>query len=547
MGETMGYASLVLKSGAVFTGDGSLPAAGGVAIADGKVLAVGDDAALEPLIGPDTDVRDYGNRLIMPGFNDCHTHFLQGALYMDEGFCCMVGRTETLEECLAKLRAYADAHPDNEWVFGAGVMQLSWPVPEMPTAAQIDAVIPDRPVVLGQAGLHTYSANTAAMRKANVTRDTPDPFGGEILRDAEGNPTGVFSNSAANVFTQPIFSPAREVLTHAVASACETTKRLGITSVSCLYPEYVGTPDPYASLADLDRAGELPLRASFYTSLMGDDILERIARLQAEYNTPGSNVTCNGFKILIDGVTSDHTAWLWEPYANDPSTAGQPAMDLDAVRANALKAIEAGYPVRIHTIGDRSVSWAIDLFEEARRRYGDKGLRHVQEHLELMRTEDIARLAELGIVPCVQPMHIPLEIPFASKEAALGMERVHRCWPFRSLADAGATLAFSTDFPVVELDPLHGVFAAVTRQDLDGRPPEGWVAEQRVTLAEALKAYTYGSAYCEGMEGRLGTLAPGKAADVIVLSRNLFDVEPADYLDATVELTVFAGDVVYEA
>ena len=543
----MAYADLVISSDAVFTGDGSLPFVGGVAIADGKILSVGNDEKIEPFVGPGTEVRDYGDRLVMPGFNDSHTHFLQGALYMDESFCCMVGRTETLEECLGKIRAYADAHPDNEWIFGAGVLQLSWPVPEMPTAAQIDAVVPDRPVVLGQAGLHTYSANTAAMRKAHVTRDTPDPFGGEILRDAEGNPTGVFSNSAANVFTQPIFSPAREVLAHAVGNACETTKRLGITSVSCLYPEYVGTPDPYAAFAELDREGRLPLRVSFYTSLMGDDILERIAALQAEYNTTGSNVTCNGFKILIDGVTSDHTAWLWEPYANDPSTSGQPAMDLVKVRENALRAIEAGYPVRIHTIGDRSVSWALDLFEEARRLYGDKGLRHVQEHLELMRPEDVSRLVELGIVPCVQPMHIPLEIPFASKEAALGMERIHRCWPFRSLIDAGATLALSTDFPVVEIDPLHGVFAAVTRQDLDGMPEAGWVPEQRITLAEALKAYTYGSAYCEGMEDEVGTLEPGKAADVIVLSKNLFEVEPAEYLDTKVKLTVFDGNVVYEA
>jgi predicted amidohydrolase YtcJ len=541
------FANLVLKSDAVFTGDGSQPFAGGVAIADGKVVACGDDAAIEPFVGPETEVREYGDKLIMPGFNDSHTHFPQGALMADTDFCINVGATDSLDDCLQKMREYADAHPDNEWVYGMGVLQFLWDDPTMPTAAQIDAVIPDRPVALTQVDMHTWSANTMAMEKAGITRDTPDPFGGEILRDAEGNPTGVFSNTAGDFFAKPIFHPEWEQLKSSYRKAFETTKSLGLTTISCVYPEGVYYDDPYEVFAELDRDGELPFRLPFYTALMGDDIIDRIRSLQGKYNVPGSKVTCNGFKILIDGVCSDHTAWMAYPYANDASTNGQPAMDLDQVRKNAFEAIEEGYPVRIHTIGDRAVNWALDMHEEARRLYGDKALRHVQEHLETVQPDDLPRFAELGIVGCMQPMHMLLDLEYRAKDEAVGPERLPYCWPFRSLLDAGATIALSTDFPVVELDPLHEVYAAVTRQLFDGTPEAGWVPEQRITLAEALKAYTYGSAYCEGMEDEVGTLEPGKAADVIVLSKNLFEVEPAEYLDTKVKLTVFDGNVVYEA
>lgn len=543
----MKTAELVLKSNAVFTGDGSEPFAGGVAIADGRILGCGDDAALEQFIGPETDVRDYGDKLIMPGFNDSHTHFTQGALVDDPDFCITVGATDTLEEALQAVKEFADAHPDNEWVFGTQVIQFNWDRPVMPTAAQIDAVIPDRPVVLVQVDLHTYSANTAAMRKAGVTRDTPDPYGGEILRDADGEPTGVFSNTAGSFFTDLIYKPDWETMKSSYRKGFEKTKRLGLTTVCVLYPEGVNYEDPFEVFKEFEDDGELPFHLPFYTALIGDDQLERIERLQRKYNATGSDITCQGFKILIDGVCSDHTAWLSWPYADDPSTCGSPAMDMEQVRKDLLAACEAGYPVRIHTIGDAAVHWALDAFDEAKRRYGDKGLRHVQEHVETIQPADIERFAQIGVVTCVQPMHMLLDLEFRSKDAAVGEERLPYCWAFRSLIDSGATLALSTDFPVVEIDPLHEVYAAVTRQLFDGSPEDGWVADQRITLAEALKAYTYGSAYCEGLEDELGTLDAGKIADVIVLSKNLFEVEPAEYLTTDVELTVFKGDIIYEA
>ncbi len=540
------YADLVLKSSAIFTGDGSLPFAGAVAIADGRILAVGPEADVQPLVGPNTDVRDFGDRLIMPGFNDSHTHFTQGALVDDPDFCVNVGPTSTPEEALAIVREFADAHPDNEWVFATGVIQYEWPDPTMPTAAQIDAVIPDRPVVMVQVDLHTYSANTMAMQKVGVTAETPDPYGGEILRDADGNPTGIFSNTAGDIFTEPIYRPDWEDLKASYRKGFDKAKAMGITTMCVVYPEGVSFDDPFEVFREFEDADELPFRMPFYTGLFGDDQIEKIQALQAKYNVPGSKVTCNGFKILIDGVTSDQTAWLAYPYANDPTTCGQPAMDLEQVRTDLLAACEAGYPVRIHTIGDLAVHWALDAFDEAKRRFGDKGLRHVMEHLETVMPSDMERFAKIGVVGCVQPMHALLDLPFHAKDTAVGPERLPFCWPFRSLLDAGMTMALATDFPVVELDPLHEVYAAVTRQLFDGTPEEGWVPEQRITLAEALKAYTWGSAYAEGKEDELGTLEPGKLADVIVLSKDLFSVEPAEYLDTEVDLTVLDGKVIFE-
>lgn len=545
----MATAELVLKSNAVFTGEVSEPFAGGVAIADGKIVACGDEEALAPFIGPDTEVREFGDRLIMPGFNDSHTHFTQGALVDDPDFCVHIGGTDTLDEALAALKTWADAHPDNEWVYGNEVIQFNWETPLMPTAAQIDAVISDRPVVLSQVDMHTFSVNTAALRRAGITRDTPDPYGGEILRDESGEPTGVLSNTATDIFTALLFHPEWEDMKASYRKGFEKAKRLGLTTVCVVFPEGVSYDDPFAVFHEFEQDGELPFRMPYYTQLAGgehEDLIQKIERMQAEYNKPGSLITCNGFKILIDGVCSDHTAWMAWPYANDATTNGMPAMDLTQVRADLLRACEAGYPVRIHTIGDAAVHWALDAFDEAKRRYGDKGLRHVQEHVETIQPDDLKRFAEIGVVACMQPMHMILDLEFRSKDDAVGPERLPYCWPIRSLLDAEAHVALSTDFPVVELDPLHEVYAAVTRQLFDGTPEEGWVPDQRIALAEALSAYTAGSAYCEGMEDEVGTLEPGKAADVIVLSKNLFAVEPAEILNTEVDLTVFNGKVVYE-
>lgn len=539
-------AELVLKSDAVFTGDGLSPFKGGVAIADGKIVACGDDLHLAPFIGPDTDVREFGDRLIMPGIIDSHTHFAQGAMTTDPDFCVNLIDCTSFEQVMERIQAFAESHPDNEWLVGVQAIQFQWEVPEMPSAKMIDAYISDRPVFLSQVDMHTFSANTCAIEKVGVTRDTPDPVGGKILKDENGDPTGVFSNNAGALFMDEVYNPPLERARESFAKTAQRAVSYGITSVGAVNPTFVSLEDPYRVFADMNRAGEFPLRVFMYTDLFEVETMT-LDEIRAKYDFPDTTIEWNGFKQFIDGVCSDHTAWMLDDYSNAPGNAGEPAEDPERVRAAVLRACEWGVLTRIHAIGDRSVRYVLDCFEEAERLYGKQGLRHCMEHDETVQPEDLPRFAQLGISACMQPWHMLLDMGDLAKDDAVGPERAALSWPIRSLMASGANVSLGSDFPVVGIEPMEEVYGAVYRMLEDGSNPEGWFPEERITMAEALRAYTYGSAYAMGVEDRLGTLAVGKEADVCVLSRNLFECEPAEVLDTVSELTVSGGKIVYEA
>lgn len=539
-------AELVLKSDAVFTGDGLSPFKGGVAIADGKIVACGDDLHLAPFIGPDTDVREFGDRLIMPGIIDSHTHFAQGAMTTDPDFCVNLIDCTSFEQVMERMQAFAESHPDNEWLVGVQAIQFQWEVPEMPSAKMIDAYISDRPVFLSQVDMHTFSANTCAIEKVVVTRDTPDPVGGKILKDENGDPTGVFSNNAGALFMDEVYNPPLERARESFAKTAQRAVSYGITSVGAVNPTFVSLEDPYRVFADMNRAGEFPLRVFMYTDLFEVETMT-LDEIRAKYDFPDTTIEWNGFKQFIDGVCSDHTAWMLDDYSNAPGNAGEPAEDPERVRAAVLRACEWGVLTRIHAIGDRSVRYVLDCFEEAERLYGKQGLRHCMEHDETVQPEDLPRFAQLGISACMQPWHMLLDMGDLAKDDAVGPERAALSWPIRSLMASGANVSLGSDFPVVGIEPMEEVYGAVYRMLEDGSNPEGWFPEERITMAEALRAYTYGSAYAMGVEDRLGTLAVGKEADVCVLSRNLFECEPAEVLDTVSELTVSGGKIVYEA
>ncbi len=542
----MNQAEIVIKSNAVFTGTGSAPFRGGVAVAGGKVVACGDDRHLAPFVGPDTEVRDFGDGLVMPGFIDTHTHFAQGAMATDPDFCVNLIDCNSFEKCMERVAAFADAHPNNEWVLGVQAIQFEWDKPEMPTAAEIDRYIADRPVFIQQVELHTYSANTCALRKMGITRDTPDPSGGKFLKDENGEPTGVLSNNAASAFLQAIYNPPLERARESFEKTCKTALSLGITSVGSVNPTFVGLENPYAVFAELSREGKFPLRMFVYSDLFDLEI-KTLDEIKETYSFPGSTVEWRGLKQFIDGVCSDHTAWMLEPYANAPWTCGEAAEDPQRVRRNVLAACEAGAAVRLHAIGDRSVRHVLDCFEEAERLYGKKGLRHSIEHNETVQPEDIPRYAQLGISPAMQPWHILLDMADLAKDDAVGPKRAALSWPLKSLLASGANIHLGSDFPVVGLGPMEELYAAVWRMLLDGSNPEGWFPEERIGMADALRAYTYGAAYAMGIEDRVGSLACGKQADICVLNRNLFECGPAEVLDTKNLLTMIGGEVVYEA
>lgn len=542
----MEQAELVIKSSAVFTGTGTLPFAGGVAVRDGKIVACGNDLHLAPFIGPDTEVRDFGDKLITPGLIDSHTHFAQGSFMTDPDFAVNLIDCTSFEQVMERMKEFADTHPDNEWLLGVQVIQFQWERPEMPTAAEIDAYISDRPVFLQQVDLHTYSANTAAIKKVGITRDTPDPVGGRFLKDEAGELTGVLSNNGAQPFLEAIYNPPLESAEASIGKTAKRAASLGITSVGSVNPTFVSMENPYAVFADLNRRGEFPIRVFMYTDLFDLETMTE-EEIRKRYNFPGSTIEWNGLKQFIDGVCSDHTAWMLEPYTNAPETCGEPALDPELLRRNILKACELGIDTRIHAIGDRGIRFVLDCFEEGERLYGKKGNRHSIEHNETVQPEDMPRYAELGISPAMQPWHMLLDMADLAKDAAVGPERAALSWPIKSLMDSGANIHLGSDFPVVGLEPMEEVYGAVFRMLEDASNPEGWFPEERISMADALKAYTYGSAYAMGVEDRIGTLACGKLADICVWDRNLFDCAPADVLDAKPVLTVIGGKTAFEA
>ena len=542
----MQEATYVIKSKNVFTGNADRPFAGGVAVSGDTIVAVGPDKYLAPYIGEHTEVRDFGDSLVMPGLIDSHTHFAQGAMTTNPDFCVNLIDCTSFEQCMERVVTFADAHPDNEWILGIQIIQFQWAVPEMPTAKMIDEYISDRPVFLQQVDLHTYSVNTCALEKLGITDEVEDPQGGKFLRDAEGHLTGVLSNNAAVGFTQAVYNPpmdkARELFTNVSHYATE----LGITSVGVVHPTFVSFENPYDVFADLSRDGSFPIRAFLYTDLFDLETMTN-DEVKAKYDYPGSKIEWRGYKEFIDGVCSDHTAWMQEPYANrEDGYAGEPAEDPQRVHDGILRAAEAGEAVRIHAIGDQAIHFVLDSFEDAEKKYGKQDLRHCIEHNETVEPEDLPRYAELGVAPSIQPMHMVLDMADLAKDAAVGPERAALSWPIRSLIESGACVHLGTDFPVVGIEPMDEVYGAVYRMLLDGSNPEGWFPEERITLAEALRAYTYGSAYAMGVEDRFGTLTPGKKADIVAFDRNLFDCEPADLLAARSQFTMIDGQVVYE-
>ena len=540
------FADMVIKSNAVFTGDGTAPFAGGVAIAGGKILLCGDDLHLAPFIGPETDVREYSDKLVMPGIIDSHTHFAQGSMTTDPDFCVNLIDCTSFEQAMERVVAFADSHPDNEWILGVQIIQFQWAVPEMPSAAMIDAYISDRPVFLQQVDLHTFSANTCAMEKVGITRDTPDPAGGKILKDADGEPTGVFSNNAANYFMDSVYNPPIERAKESFAKTVAFANSCGITSVGVVHPTFVSLENPYKVFAAMNAAGEFPLRAFLYTDLF-DLESKTPEQINETYSFPGTTIEWRGFKEFIDGVCSDHTAWMIEPYSNAPETCGEPAEDPERVRAGILKACELGYPARIHAIGDQAIRFILDCFEEGEKLFGKKDLRHCIEHNETIQSEDLPRYAQLGVSPAVQPWHMLLDMADLAKDDAVGPERAALSWPLHSLQASGANIHLGSDFPVVGIDPMEEIYGAVFRMLEDGSNPGGWFPAERITMAEALRAYTLGSAYAMGIEDRLGTLAVGKAADICVLDKNLFTCSPAEVLGTKSVLTVLGGEIIFEA
>lgn len=538
----MGDASIVLKGNVIFDGTGREPFSGAVIVEGNKVAAIVEEQEADAYIGVHTKILDLKDKLIMPGLNDCHTHMSQGAFLEDEDFCFSCVDAESKDEVLRKLKNFAAAHPDNEWVIGHTLVNYNWEDNALPTRHEIDEVLPNRPVVLQLEDLHSVVTNTCAIEKAGFTDETPNPPDGVIEKDENGNMTGVFINGAGFAFLEAIYNVDDNLYLDIYRKFTKKLNKLGVTTASLVHPFGV-YKDPIKFYEQLEQEGSLTTRVCFYPNLADYD-KKTYDALYQKYD--GEKIRLRGLKQLIDGVTSNHTAYMLEPYTNDLESCGCTALNLDVFKEQMMKVIADNRAVRIHTIGDKALRTALDYFEEAKEKYGDQKLRHVQEHIECAHPDDIERFGQLGVSCGIMPIHMLLDFGNNDKQDNIGLERCKFSWPMRTLLDTGAIIGIGSDFPAGEIDPMKTIYGSVTRKGVNGHPETGWFPEQKISLAETLKAYTYGSAYVEGCEEDFGTLEPGKFADIIILDRNPFEIDVKDILNTQVEITIFDGKIVYE-
>ena len=542
---------LIIESRNVFTGTDGTARPAAVAIADDRIAAVGPREDVRAFAretnagGPAPEVRDFGDALVVPGFHDSHLHFFHSAVYASPLATMFLGENET--DCVARMQAFAERRPSG-WLLAQGWREYRWDPPVLPSKHSLDEAFPTRPVALYSGDAHTLWLNSAALAELGLTRDSVPPAGGTYDRDEAGELTGIVREAAAmELMPQIMGSFTDDEVASAYRGFFARLAENGVTSVCDMslmaHPglDFI-RDDVHAAL--LER-GELTARVHLFPTLLDD--MCRFETMRARYTGP--YLQAPGFKQFFDGVSSQHTAWVTEPYANArvEGDCGRPTVDAAVMRSYVLAAAEQGYPVRIHTIGDAAIHAALDIFEEARAKFGPlpEGRRNCLEHLENFLPEDLDRLAELQVVAAVQPPHMTLDP--GGPERDLGPERVRFMWPFRTLLDRSTVLAFGTDSPVVDVNSMDVLYRAVSRRDPGTHEPAGgWLPDERIGMAEALRAYTQGSAAAAGRRRELGTLEVGKLADLAVLDRNLLACDADDIQKTKVLATFMGGTCVFE-
>jgi predicted amidohydrolase YtcJ len=549
VGKAADLADQLLVNGRIYTMDAGCPRASALAITGERILAVGDD--LHDLLAPGCEVLDLGGRCVLPGLTDSHIHFTWYALGLRT--LDLTGAT-ALNEMLASVAQRAREARPGEWIVGQRWDQELWPEHRFPTAADLDSVAPVHPVALRAKSGHALVANSLALRLAGITAETPDPSGGRIGRDAEGRPDGMlFEDSAMDLVTDLIPLPGPEEIEGAVREAFPSAWRVGLTAI-----HDVDGPPAFAVYQRLHVRGELGLRVVKY---LPADALDCALEVGLRAGLGDDWLRVGGIKVFTDGALGTRTAAMLAPYEGEPENTGVLTMDEEGLRALARKAVAGGLPLAVHAIGDRANRMVLDVLADVgtvstdhtavkQAVPGQDAVQHWLfrpvhriEHVQLLHPEDVPRLAGLGVVASMQPIHATQDCEMADRYWG---KRCGTAYAWRSLLEAGTTLAFGSDCPVEDLNPFLGIHAAVTRRRADGFPgPEGWYPEQRLTMEEAVHGYTLGAACAAGLEDRLGSLAPGKLADLVVLDRDIFTCDPMSIAETQVAATMIGGRFVY--
>jgi len=528
-------ADLVVLNGVVWTGASSgAPQPGAVAVRAGRVFLVADSATAAGHVGRRTTVLDARGGLVMPGFGDGHTHFVSGGFQLA---AVDLRDAATPAEFVRRLGAYARGLPPGTWILGGDWDHEQWPGTTLPRRDWIDSVTRDHPVFVSRLDGHMALANSAALRAAGITRDTPTPAGGEIPRDPlTGEPQGIFKDAAMDLVWAAVPAPSPEQTDSALARAMAHAASLGVTATSHVSVTW----DELASWRRLHDAGRLTLRAYLYLPLSRWRAVAETVRARGAGD---DRLRIAGLKGMVDGSAGSRTAYFFEPFADSAGYAGLLVTPEESLRVWIGNADSAGFQLAVHAVGDRANALLFHIYDSVASAHGERDRRFRDEHAQHLRPEEIELFGRLGVVASMQPYHAIDDGRWLDKR--IGRERSRTTYAFRSLFAAGAPLAFGSDWTVAPLDPLLGVYAAVTRRTLDGANPDGWVPEEKITLDQALRAYTAGNAYAMFAEKQWGTLAPGFLADLVVLDRDLFALPAESLATARVRYTVVGGKVVY--
>ena len=536
--QTKSAADLIVTNAKVWTVAASQPRAQAVAVLGDRIVAVGSNAEIDTWRGPHTKVIDAGGKLLLPGFNDSHVHFVSGGLQLDS---VQLNDVTSPQEFVRRIAEQAKKTPKGEWILGGDWDETKWPGTVLPTRELIDPVTPDNPVFVSRYDGHTSLANSLALKLAGVTAKTPDPPGGSIVRDAQGNPTGDLKDAATDLVDKVIPPLSHDQRMRAVKRALEHAASLGVTSVQNMDPEDADI----AAYDELLQAGELTTR--IYAAPLISEVNDQV-KIGVRHAFGGPYLRIGALKAFADGSLGSRTAYFFDPFSDEPGNHGLLADEmqpLSLMRERMLKADAAGLQVCTHAIGDQAISIILDLYAEVDKAHPGFDRRFRIEHAQHMAAKDFDRFAQLKVIASVQPYHAIDDGRWA--EGRIGRDRASRTYAFRTFLDHGVRLAFGTDWDVAPLNPLLTIYAAVTRATLDGKNPGGWFPEQKLTVEEAVQAYTMGSAYAEFQEKEKGSISSGKLADMVVLSDDIFSIDPVKIRDVKVLKTMVGGRLVWDS
>jgi len=542
VGQSRPAADLIITNAKVRTVDPAHPTAEAVAVIGERIVAVGSIKEIDAWRGPQTRVIDAGGKLVLPGFNDAHVHFVEGGAQLDS---IQLNDATSTQEFARRVAERAKNTPKGEWILNGGWDETKWNPPQLPTKEMIDAETPNNPVFLDRYDGHMSLANSAALRLAGITPQTPDPPGGLIVRDEHGNPTGALKDAAKDFVIKVIPPLSHDQRMQQARRALAYAASVGVTSVQEMNDEETNSFANLEVYAELLERGELTAR--IYVAPAISD-WEKQAEVGIRHAFGSPYLRFGAVKGFADGSLGSRTAYFFEAYSDAPNSFGllhKEMQPLSRIQDWMIRADAAGLQLCTHAIGDRAISTVLDLYSEVVKANGPSDRRLRIEHAQHMAAKDFDRFAQLHVIASVQPYQAIDDGRWA--EIRIGHDRASRTYPFRSFLNRGVRLAFGTDWAVAPLNPLLGVYAAVTRSTLDGKYPGGWFPEQKLTVSEAVEAYTMGSAYAEFQEKEKGSITPGKLADMVLLSDDVFSIEPAKIKDAKVVKTIVGGKIVWEA